>query len=51
MRLPVEKRPASGVRDAALGPLVPASCETDIFKTMGLAYVPARMRFFGDNFQ
>ena len=51
VRLPVNKRPASGARDVALGPLVPAKCETDIFEALGLSYVPANMRFFGDNFQ
>ena len=51
VRLPVDKRPASGIRDVGLGTLVPASCETDIFHAMGLAYVPASMRFFGDNYQ
>ena len=51
VRLPVAERPASGARDIGVGPLVPATCETDIFKALGLSYVPANMRFFGDNFQ
>ena len=51
VRLPVDKRPSPDARDVGLHPLVPAACETDIFKALGLAYVPARMRYFGDNFQ
>lgn len=37
--------------ETLLDPHVECSCETDIFRELGLSYVPFHMRFFGDSFQ
>lgn len=34
----------------AVGPPVPLSCETDLYESIGLAYVPVTMRYFHDFF-